>query len=223
MSGTRLRSPLLLGRTACALLGLVAVTDLLAIGAGYGVYRTADELAAGTGVGATLSPRAFRADHLYSVAGVLQTVTWLACGVVFVVWLHRVRVNAEVFRPDGHSKARAWVFAGWVVPLANFWFPRRVVLDVWDSSGPLGAPPRHGLVNLWWTLWLVSTGVGRLMADLYASAATGQEFRDAAVQMMAADAVDIAAAALAILLVVRLTRRQQERVLAGPVFVTALG
>ncbi|MFF9602905.1 DUF4328 domain-containing protein [Streptomyces sp. NPDC014684] len=223
MSVARLRPPRTLGRLACALLVLVAVTDLLAVGAGYHVYREAGDLAAGTGIGATPSPRAARADHLYAAAGVLQTVTWLVCAVVFLVWLYRVRVNAEVFRPDGHSKARAWVIAGWVVPLANFWFPRRVVLDVWDSSGPLGAPPRHALVNLWWALWLVSTGVGPLMANLYDSAVTAPEFRNAALQVMAADAVDIVAAVLAARLVLRLTRMQQERILAGPVFVPALG
>ncbi|KUN85884.1 hypothetical protein AQJ66_13125 [Streptomyces bungoensis] len=224
MPSTRLRSPHVLGRVAVAALGLVAVTDLLDLWAGTEVHRAAGDLAAGAGaLGGRLSPRAHRADLVHSVAGGFQSLALLGCGVVFVLWLYRVRVNAEVFDPDGHSKARAWVIAGWVVPLANLWYPRRVILDVWDASVPAGARPRHGLINLWWALWLVSINVGRLMTDLYDSAHTAAGFRAAAQQVMAADAVDIVAAALAIRLVLRLTRMQEQKALTQPVFAPALG
>ncbi|SOD84270.1 DUF4328 domain-containing protein [Streptomyces sp. Ag109_G2-15] len=224
MSVPRLRSPLGLGRATVVLLGLVALTDLLAIGAGFGVYRVADDLARGSGAfGAALTGRAHHADTLYTASGVAQTAMWLVCAVVFLVWLYRVRVNAEVFRPDGHSKARAWVIAGWVVPLANFWYPRRVVLDVWDASGPAGARPRHGLVNLWWALWLVTSQVGWLMQRAYGSAHTAADFREAALEVMISDAVDIVAAGLAVLVVLRLTRMQHQKALAGPMLVPALG
>lgn len=224
MPSTRLRSPLVPGRVAVTALGLVAVADLFDLWAGAAVYRAAGDLAAGAGVlGGRLSPRAHRADLLHSVSGGLQSLTLLGCGAAFLVWLYRARVNAEVFDPDGHSKARAWVIAGWVVPLAGLWYPRRVVLDVWDASVPAGGRPRHGLINLWWALWLVSINVGRLMTDLYDSAHTAAGFRAAAQQVMAADAVDLAAAALAIRLVVRLTRMQERKALVQPVFAPALG
>ncbi|MGW3356087.1 DUF4328 domain-containing protein [Streptomyces bungoensis] len=224
MPSTRLRSPLVLGRVTVAALGLAAVADLLALWAGTGVYRAAGDLAAGAGpLGGSLSPRAHRADLVYSVAGGLQSAALLGCGVVFVIWLYRVRVNAEVFDPDGHSKARAWAIAGWIVPIASLWYPRRVILDVWDASDPAGGRPRHGLINLWWALWLLSVNVGRLMADLYDSADSAADFRHAAQQMMAADAVDLMAAALAIRLVLRLTRMQEQKALTRPVFAPPLG
>ncbi|TVZ93426.1 uncharacterized protein DUF4328 [Streptomyces sp. BK340] len=222
--GARLRSPVGPGRATAVLLGLVALADLVAVVAGLNVYRVADGLAAGTGAfGRRLSARADRADALYSVAGGAQSVLWLVCSVVFLVWFYRVRVNAEVFSPDGHSKSRAWTVAGWVVPIANFYFPRRIALDVWDASHPAGVRARHGLINAWWGFWLLSTGVGRLMQSEYEAARTASAIRDAALHVMIADGVDVLAAALAVLFVLRLTRMQHEKALAGPVFVPALG
>ena len=224
MSVPRLRSPLGLGRATVVLLGLVALADLLAIGAGFGVYGVADDLARGSGAfGAALTGRAHDSDALYTASGVAQTPVGLVCSVVVLVWLYRVRVNAEVVRPDGHSKARAWVIAGWVVPLANFWYPRRVVLDVWDASDPSGARPRHALINFWWALWLVSSQVGWIMQRAYGAAHTAADFREAALEVMISDAVDVVAAGLAALVVLRLSRMQLQKALAGPILVPALG
>ncbi|MFE1313653.1 DUF4328 domain-containing protein [Streptomyces sp. NPDC058755] len=222
--GARLRSPVGLGRATAVLLGLVVLTDLAAVVAGLNVYRVADDLAAGTGpFGKHLTGRADQADTLYSAAGGAQAVFWLVCAVVFLVWFYRVRVNAEVFSPDGHSKARAWTIAGWVVPIANFYFPRRIALDVWDASHPVGVRARHGLINAWWGFWLLPTLTGRLMQSEYDAARTAPAIRDAALHVMIADGVDILAAVLAVLLVLRLTRMQHEKALAGPVFVPAIG
>ncbi|MET8585376.1 DUF4328 domain-containing protein [Streptomyces collinus] len=225
MSVARLRSPLGLGHATVTLLGLVMLSDVCAVGAGLEVRRRADGLAAGAppfGTG-TPSGAAHRADTLYLISGLAQTLLWLACGVVFLCWLYRLRVNAEVFSPDGHSKARAWVIAGWIVPLANLWYPRRVVLDIWDASRSGTGPARHGLVNAWWALWLVSTTAQVLISDDYDSAHAAAQFRTAAVESMAVDTADLAAAALALLLVLRLTRMQHRKALAQPILVPTLG
>ncbi|MFI0902108.1 DUF4328 domain-containing protein [Streptomyces sioyaensis] len=53
------------------------------------------------------------------------------------VWFHRARVNAEVFAPEYHEKARGCAIWGWSVPVVNLWFPRRVAIDI------LAAAPRR--------------------------------------------------------------------------------
>ncbi|MFF7971763.1 DUF4328 domain-containing protein [Streptomyces sp. NPDC007905] len=214
-----LRSPLGLGQATVALLGLVVLSDVFALGAGLDVHRVSDDLAAGASSfeAAPMSGPAHRADTLYMAAGLVQTAVWLACGVVFLCWLYRLRLNAEVFSPDGHRKPRAWVIAGWIVPLAGFWYPRRIVLDIWDASRSGGGRARHGLVNAWWALWLLATTAETLIADGYDSARTAAQFRDAALQGMVVDTIDIVAAGLAVLLVLRLTRMQHQKALARPI------
>ena len=48
-----------------------------------------------------------RADRLYGLAGVRQLLAYVAAIVVFLIWFHRVRVNAEVFDPSGIGRSGA--------------------------------------------------------------------------------------------------------------------
>lgn len=210
-----LRSPVGLGRATAVLLSVTAAVDVFALGADLLTYDVTGDLAAGASGDSALD-RADLADTLTAVAASAQAAVLLACAVVFVIWLWRVRVNAEVFAPDGHSKARGWVIAGWVVPFVSLWYPRRIVLDVWDASSPEGKPAGHALVNLWWTLWLVSNVAGRFLASMAGEADTSREIHDTMVQMMFADGVDLVAALLAAAVVLRLTRMQDEKARRGP-------
>ncbi|MCW8377854.1 DUF4328 domain-containing protein [Streptomyces justiciae] len=207
-----LQSPIGLGRAAVAGLGVVIATDLFALGAGFFLYDVIGDLAGG----ARLDGRADLADRLYSGAGIAQTVALLTTAVLFLCWFHRVRVNAEVFDPYGHDKKRGWAVWGWIVPIVNLWFPRRITLDIWNASSPWSAPRPHGLVNTWWTFWTISLLSGRAASTAYRKAESADEIRDAVGQLMFSDAVDIVAAALAVVVVLRLNRMQYEKALAGP-------
>ncbi|MEU5045065.1 DUF4328 domain-containing protein [Streptomyces griseorubiginosus] len=209
-----LRSPVGLGWATVALLGLAAAVDLFAVVADYLRYDVTGDLAAGDS-GVAVLDRADTSDVLTGLAAAAQVGVLLVCAVVFVVWLWRVRVNAEVFAPDGHRKARGWVIAGWIVPFVSLWYPRRIVLDVWDAS--VGDRPRgHALVNVWWTLWLLTNVVGRFLANMAEGADTSQEIHDTTRQMLFADALDLAAALVAAAMVLRLTRMQDEKARRGP-------
>ncbi|MFE2211875.1 DUF4328 domain-containing protein [Streptomyces canus] len=210
-----LRSPVGLGRATALLLGLAAAVDVFALGADFLMYDVTGDLAVGD-TGAAVLDRADLADKLTAAAGSAQLLVMLACAVVFVIWLWRVRRNAEVFAPDGHHKARAWVIAGWVVPIASLWYPRRVVVDIWDASGTGDKPDGHALINIWWTLWLLSQTIGRVLYTAFDEADTSQEIHDSMTQMMVADGLDLVAALVAAAVVLRLTRMQNEKAHQGP-------
>ncbi|MER5909922.1 DUF4328 domain-containing protein [Streptomyces sp. NPDC001982] len=220
--GAWLRSPIGLGRAAAAVLGLVIAADLFAAWADVVMLDVSGDIAdiADGGFrayGADIGRRSEDADSLYAAAGVVQAAVLLTSVVVFLCWFHRVRVNAEVFNPFGHRMKRGWAIGGWFTPVVNLWFPRRIALDIWDASSPWSVPRSHGLINAWWTLWLVSLFADRLASSRDKGAETAQEAYDAAGTMLFADALDIVAAALAILVVLRLTRMQHQKALAGPV------
>ncbi|MGW2211099.1 DUF4328 domain-containing protein [Streptomyces sp. NPDC001781] len=181
--GPPLRSPGGLGRAAVLMLGLV--------GAGDAVGIWADLAKPSSPVGSGLA--------------VAQGVLLLATAVVYLCWLWRVRVNAEVLDASSQSRARWWTIVGWFVPFVNLWFPRRIVLDAWDASAPQGRPSGHGLVDLWWTAWVVDLIVDRLL-----------RVESGAGMLAVADGVDLVAAVLAAAVVLRLTRMQNERALRGP-------
>ncbi|MFF3379947.1 DUF4328 domain-containing protein [Streptomyces sp. NPDC002680] len=214
-----LRSPVGLGKAVAALLGVVVAVDLFAVYADLTMYDVTGSLAndgADYDDYAALMRDADHADSLYAAAGYLQSASLVATTVVYLIWFLRVRVNAEVFNPFGHSKKRAWAGWGWFVPVVNLWFPRRIMLDIWDASSRAGTRAPQGLVNTWWTLWILALLTNRAGYTAYRNADTADEIQDAVGQVLLSDVADVAAAVLAILVVLRLTRMQHEKASRGP-------
>ncbi|WP_371577455.1 DUF4328 domain-containing protein [Streptomyces sp. NBC_01314] len=210
-----LRSPVGLGRAVVILLGAVAAADLVAVWADLSLLDVMNRMAADDW-GVALERDYDRADRLIVLAGVLQTLTYVAAIVVFLIWFHRVRVNAEVFDPFGHRKKRGWAIGAWFVPVVNLWFPRRIAIDCWDASSPWEKPRSHALVNTWWTLWLLSLFAGEAGDRAYLRAEEVEEYRLAAQWMLFGDSLEIVSALFAALFVLALTRMQDGRARTGP-------
>jgi hypothetical protein len=82
---------------------------------------------------------------------------FVLAAVAFIVWLWRVRANAELLvGPHGQRLTREWVIGAWICPVVNFWFPYQVVVDVWRASAPDRGNVRDGLVVWWWMSFVVS-------------------------------------------------------------------
>ncbi|WP_459738395.1 DUF4328 domain-containing protein [Streptomyces sp. E-15] len=226
-TGPRLRSPAGLCRAAAVLLGLVIATDLFACFADLLEMDVAGDMAgdiaAGRALGDDVVDRADHADALYGASGIAQGTALVATAAVYLCWLWRVRVNAEVFDAARHRMRRGWTIGGWFCPIVNLWFPRRIVADIWDAGAPWGARNGHALINAWWTAWLVGLLVGRFADSSSRQAETADELREAAKAMLISDALDVVAAVLAIVVVVRLTRMQEHKVLSGRLPAPAFG
>ncbi|NEE36078.1 DUF4328 domain-containing protein [Streptomyces sp. SID7982] len=213
------RSPVGLARAVTALLGVVIAADLFAIGTGLhlrGLWQglvTDGALNIYTGDGRT-------AEALYGIAAISQGVALLATGVVFIIWFHRTRRNAEVFDPSVQRMGPGWAVGGWFVPIANFWFPYRVASGVWEASaqtrpdGGWRTVPRTPL-NLWWGAWVVSLLCTQAAERLWERAEEAEAIVRAGGLLAASDAVDIVAAVLAVLYVRAVTGMQVERALHG--------
>ncbi len=104
---------------------------------------------------------------LTSVAGTLSFATFIASAVVFVIWLWRARVNAELLCRAQHTRSRGWVWGGWICPVVLLWFPFQIVRDVWKASHPDVAPDGYNMhlmpftkvLGLWWAVWLFDLAV----------------------------------------------------------------
>ncbi|MEV6511907.1 DUF4328 domain-containing protein [Streptomyces sp. NPDC051642] len=213
--GPHLRSPIGLSRAAVALLGLVIAIDLFAVYADLVLYNVSGDLMDGAS-GGGVARRLDDANSLNTVAGGVQSGSLVMSIIVYLCWFVRVRANAGVFAPDTQSMKPGWAIAGWFVPFVSLWYPRRITRDIWDASSPLGARRSYLLVNAWWTLWLLSIVGDRVGSAQSGDADTADGIQAGAYASMIADALDIAAAALAIALVLRLTRMQHAKALAGP-------
>ena len=121
--------------------------------------------------------------------------------VLFLVWFTRCRRNAQLLSPEPLPGSAPWAVFSWLVPVVNLWVPRGLVLDVHRASGSGTAEGRDGvLVNVWWAAW-----VGRaVVVTLGTQPGQGTSL----VLLLVAEGLNLAAGALAIAVVQRVTARQ---------------
>lgn len=165
-------------------------------------------------VGGAVARRLDEANSLNSLVGGVQAGSLIACMIVYLCWFVRVRANAGVFDPGEQSMKPWWAVVGWFVPFLNLWYPRRITLEVWDASRPSGARGSHLLVNVWWTLWILSLIADRMSAGRDPESFGPDGTRALAQLSLISNTVEIATGVLAILVVLRLTRMQHEKALA---------
>ncbi len=201
-----------------ALLAVVALSDLFAVFVGVRIYALTDE---DQGFATGPQQELDAAYSLYQTAGNVQAKVYLPCAILFVTWFFLTRRNAGLVAPDRFRKGPGWAIGGWLIPLANFWIPYRVAVDMWGAATPLpddGEPYRASIwpVNLWWGLFVSTTLFDRYAESRYANAETIAEIRTAVMQYVTADILGIATAAAAVYFAVRLTAMYRLKATEGP-------
>ncbi|GJF32473.1 hypothetical protein KNE206_51730 [Kitasatospora sp. NE20-6] len=127
---------------------------------------------------------------------------FVATVVVFLFWFRRCRLNAEHFAPGTHRYSAGLAVGAWFIPVAMWWIPRRMALDVLRANSPAGGA---WVINAWWAAWLAKT-VGGAIAVQLGSGPYGYSPYDAA--------VNVVAAVLAILVIRQVTAGQDAAVRA---------
>src|SRR5688500_17263313 len=116
-----------MGIAASILIGLVTVTTWSTAWSDWNLYRTR-KLYGGD------RDKLAEADLISGSLGIVAALALLAAAVVFIVWLWRVRWNAEMFCRGEHRFTRGWVLGCWLVPVVNLWYPKQVVDDIVAAS-----------------------------------------------------------------------------------------
>jgi Domain of unknown function (DUF4328) len=164
--------------------------------------------------------RLAEADLISGSLGIVAALVLLAAAVVFIVWLWRVRWNAEMFCRGEHRFTRGWVLGSWICPVVNLWYPKQVVDDIVAASD-LRTPPQTPalrdipgtrLVWAWWLTWVVGLVSGNVVQRgiLVAATAPGQLRTNVVLSTISA-LFTTAAAVLAVMLIERIDELQTSR------------
>ncbi|MER8010954.1 DUF4328 domain-containing protein [Streptomyces sp. NPDC094149] len=136
--------------------------------------------------------------HRSAFASMLLVYAATVAAVLFLVWFGRCRNNARLISPDAALGSDVWAVAAWLVPVANLWFPRGLLLGTLRASGPTADTRRDALlVNAWWAAW-----AGHAVLAVVAQSGT------ALPHLVLSEALFVAAAGLAVALIQRVTIRQ---------------
>lgn len=88
-----------------------------------------------------------------ALAGVSDTGFFVAM-VMFLVWFYRARVNAEG-RGWPQRRSPGLAIWGWFVPVANFYFPFQIMVDIWRAGLPEQARANLAILpGIWWACLL---------------------------------------------------------------------
>ncbi|MCT2589457.1 DUF4328 domain-containing protein [Streptomyces sp. N2-109] len=146
----------------------------------------------------------------------------LGAVALWTQWFYRVRMNAEAFAP-GQIRYAAGMAAGtWFIPFCNLFMPKQIANDIWTATNPPAMPmswytmrPRtpHGLLNAWWTLWVIYFCLTFMASweSWYENGSIDGASGSLALGIFAS-LTGVAAAVLAIIFVIRLTKMQDERI-----------
>ena len=206
-----------LGNAVTGLLCLVIVVDLLALWADTVQLGLLTDVRDGQRV--SLEELTSSDDRVMTV-GLLQTGSYIACAIAFLIWYARAYGNLERLGARGEFRSRPWAIVSWFIPFVNYVVPKRVMNVIWRASDPdLPALATYWesrrvspLLHWWWAMWIVTTLVTNvLLRDSLDSGQTPDELVSIATGYVVIDVIDIVPAILAILVVRATTNRQEER------------
>ena len=159
----------------------------------------------------------------------LVSVAYISTVVLFLMWLYRASRNLQPLGSYDQRFSPGWAVGWWFIPIMWFFRPYQVVAEVWRGSNPdvlSDVDWKRGSVSAvlgwWWGLWIVQNLSGS--AGGYSFGFAGIFDWDltpssGALQLdLFTSALTILAGVLAILVVLQITRRQEEkhiRVAAG--------
>ncbi|WP_327256296.1 DUF4328 domain-containing protein [Streptomyces sp. NBC_01244] len=200
-----LRSPKGLATALTVLLGLCGLTRLLAAAAGVNRYRTLDSFGPSTGLG--------HPGTLLTISMSLVMMAMLPTAVVFIVWFHRVRVNAGVYARGAFGGGAGWAIGVWFIPVVGWTvLPCLMAMKVWSTSASR-LPGKAALTSPAPVfVWAGTFGAAMLAsggAGWFAGEATGDDAAGDAILLAAgSDLVYAVAAVSAVLFVRRLSALQ---------------
>ncbi|NAS25680.1 DUF4328 domain-containing protein [Herbidospora sp. NEAU-GS84] len=148
-------------------------------------------------------------ELLVMLADLGVNATFVLAGIMFVVWLYRVRDNAEQMSTLPQRRATPWLFFGWFVPIVSFWFPKQIVDDIWRASDPRGRRPGV-LMMIWWILWLVTVFLGNASARVaYSDEENAMAIRVGSLLDVATYPLVVVCGVLAVVIVRRISALQE--------------
>jgi hypothetical protein len=112
--------------------------------------------------------------QVYDGTALALLPAFLVAWAVTCIWLVQVRRQAQSINPDyPHARRVGWVWAGWLVPVVNLWFPFQVVRDIYAAASRFLRP---SALRWWWALWLVMLFANRILDRMMSNQLDGLTF-----------------------------------------------
>jgi hypothetical protein len=154
-----------------------------------------------------------RSDGRIGTVAVVQLLTLVVTGIVWLFWQHRGQANLVAARISGLRFTPGWAVGWWFVPFANLVKPFQAMRELWKASGGeenWGHSRTWSLIGWWWAAWLTAGVLGRIGGAVIGGATTLETVRSGGRVLLLTELVVLAAAILAIMLIRSVVDRQRR-------------
>ncbi|MFC4994017.1 DUF4328 domain-containing protein [Rubritalea tangerina] len=124
---------------------------------------------------------------------------------VYLMWVYKTQRNTWALSPDTDrpSYTPAWAAVYYLLPIVCLFRPYLIMKDVWHRS----ASTTHSIINIWWTLWIISIPVSAIATHLLDS--EDSAFLTALTWSSIDDLIIITSVAIQIRIIKQITRNQR--------------
>jgi hypothetical protein len=163
-------------------------------------------------------------DAREALVRVVVLVSFIATAIGFLIWVYRAYKN---LRPLGANPdtTPGWAVGYFFVPILNLFRPFQVFQEMWRESDPetvtaSGIRPMHAfiedsskslLVIFWWGLWLLANIASWIALSWNRNAQILNDYIIASWINMASDLLTVIAAIACIIVIKKITDRQDEK------------
>lgn len=145
-------------------------------------------------------------DNRQAAIGMVQAVLYLGTVVVWGMWTYRMSANAHSIKGSFLSIKPGWAVGYYFIPILLLWKPYQAITETYNAF------VRHGGVKgstvifpVWWTAWIASNIVSRILYRHAMSAEEIDELIQASMITACSDAFDVILTVLALVMVLRVT------------------
>ncbi|MFT4554579.1 MAG: TRAP-type C4-dicarboxylate transport system permease small subunit [Chlamydiales bacterium] len=150
-------------------------------------------------------------DSLQNSLSVVYFLLFLVTGITFLRWIYRANLNSKGFGAQNMRFTPGWSIAYYFIPIASLVMPYRSLKEISKiSHNPkVWKSQKTGLIlPLWWMLWLASCVLGQFTLMLSRNAETIESLKGATAFSMFTNIFDIPLCLVAIILVRKISKRQ---------------
>lgn len=204
------RNPEGLGRIAVILLLIWLAAGLMFAGsAAYSFLAIRGHLAGSSAPWIDLE----RVDQLAMVTGFPLLLAYLAAAIAVGRWIYRINANAHALNGEWMTISPGWNIGYFFIPILNLFRPFTGIRQAWQVSAQSGDPGSvdvPGLLRGWWALWVLSTVLAGVSFQVSLRMQTLEGIMISSLIEVAIFAVDVAATALLIAIIRRLSAMQRD-------------
>lgn len=201
-----------------------ATVALLGVGIAVDILSSILNLAMGSSMAQIDQPNppgeAIVAAFLVGGSAILQLFVYIATVVVFLMWIFRAYRNLPALGARELTFTPGWAVGWWFVPLANLVRPFEVTKEIWKASDPDNRDetglkwkdlPIPSLLGVWWAFWIIQNIAAQASFRLSMNAKTPDQVLLGSRLDVLANVLSMVAAVLLIMVVRRITAREEER------------